>query len=545
MTRAALAVVVAGLTAAPAAAGGELTRGELAAHIRFLSDDLLEGRGIGTRGDRLAQAYLEAVLASAGAEPAFGPSYRQPVSLVEVEPDPALTLELLPPVGAAIRPAIGDQAVALLTPSHRGEAVEGELVFAGYAIDSERWGWDDFKGADLAGTVLLVLVNEPGRTRADLFEGPALTWHGRWTAKLEEGALRGAAGVLLVHSDADAGYGWTVVRNSWSGPAFFDPGDSPPCPLRGWVRETAARRALAAASLDLDTLRAAAERRDFRPRPTGIRVRVSGRCPSRTVETANVGGIVRGRGNGTARTVVVSAHHDHLGIGRAEDGDAIYNGAIDNGSALALMLALARALAARPTPLADDVLFLAPAAEEEGLLGSRAFLRSPPVPVERIVADLNLEMTHVWGRTRDLIAIGGPHSELGDEIARAALRHGLTVVPEPAPEQGFFFRSDQLSFARAGIPAVWIDCGETLEVETEPEAPRRRYRDTGYHRPSDEFDPAWPLAGTIQLGEVILDLIEALDARSEPPSWKPGAPFRRQPRPAAVNRPAAPPPDGG
>lgn len=527
MRRGLLLTAAVGLAITATAADPLPSRAEIAAHIRFLADDLLEGRGIGTRGDRLTQAYLEAALAAAGAAPAFGPSYRQPVPLLRVDPDPGLVLEMAKEGAAPRRLAAGEEVVALLTPSHAGGAVAAELVFAGYAIESGRWRWDDFKDADLEGAMLLVLVNEPGRDRGDLFDGPALTWHGRWTAKLEEGARRGAAGVLLVHTDADAGYGWTVVRNSWSGPAFFDPGDLSPCPVRGWVRESAVAEVLAAAGLDLEQLRADAERRDFRPRPTGIRVTVSGRCPTTTVETANVAGVVRGGGGGATRTLVISAHHDHLGIGRPENGDEIYNGAVDNGSALALMLALARAVADRAVPLASDVLFLAPAAEEEGLLGSRAFLRGPPVPIDRIAANLNLEMTHVWGRTRDLVAIGGELSELGGMIARVAARHDLAVVPEPAPEQGYFFRSDQLSFARAGVPAVWIDCGPTL-VEPDPAGdPRRRYRETAYHRPDDEFDPGWTLAGTVQLGAVVLDLLEALDRSPEPPSWRPDAPFSR------------------
>jgi hypothetical protein len=525
--RAAFAMLLAALLAAGAFAEcpRPLSRAEIAAHLRLLSDDLLEGRGIGTRGDLLTQAYLETAMASSGLEPAFADGFRQAVQLRRVEPDPGLVLTISGRGGPARRMGIGEQLIALLPLPQRQGELSGQLLFAGYGIESKEWAWDDYKDVDVTGKILMVLVNEPGRDRADLFEGPALTWHGRWVAKLEEAARRGALGVLLVHTTADAGYSWAVVHNSWSGAAFFDPGDAEPTALRGWIAEDAARSVLEMAGLDFSALRAAAELPSFRPVATGLQVTVRGNCPIDTVVTANVAGVVRGRGEAPRRTLVVSAHHDHFGIATPEHGDAIYNGAIDNGSALALLLALARAEADRPVPLAADVLFLAPGAEEEGMLGSRAFLRRSPVPVDQILADLNLEMTWVWGRTRDLVAIGGAKSELGTVIAEVAHRHGLGIGPEPAPEQGFFFRSDQLSFARAGVPAAWIDCGETLADGSDASALRRAYRESAYHRPDDEFDPSWDLGGAVQLGDVLLDLLATLDAHPGPLDWtSPGSP---------------------
>jgi len=496
-----------------------LSRQEIRAHLRFLADDLLEGRGVGTRGDLLTQAYLETSLAASGLAPAFPDGFRQPVRLRRVQPDPELELEFAGGADAVSRLGVGEQLLALMPlPDRQGE-LRGELLFAGYGISAPQWGWDDFKDVDVAGKILMVLVNEPGRDRPDLFEGRALTWHGRWVAKLEEAARRGALGVLLIHTTEDAGYSWDVVRNSWSGAAFFDAEAPAPSPLRGWIRNDAARGVLASAGLDLGALRAAAESPDFRPVATGLTVTARGHCPIDTVVTANVAGVVPGRGEAPRRTVVVSAHHDHFGISTPEHGDAIYNGALDNGSALALLLSLARAVADRPDPLAADVLFLAPAAEEEGMLGSAAFVRRSPVPRERILADLNLEMTWVWGPTRDLIAIGGDRSELGAVIAEVAHRHGLVMAPEQAPEQGFFFRSDQLSFARAGIPAVWIDCGETLADGRDARDLRRRYRESAYHHPSDEVEPGWDLGGTVQLGNVLLDLLATLDAHQGPLAW--------------------------
>ncbi len=239
-------------------------------------------------------------------------------------------------------------------------------------------------------------------------------------------------------------------------------------------------------------------------------------------------GVARGRGGG-ARAVVLTAHHDHLGRGRPMDGDDIYNGALDNGSALATMLAVARVVGAQAATFDNDVIFFAPAAEEEGLLGSDSFVRNSPVPLDRITANVNFELTNVWGRTRDLIAIGAEHSDLGEVIAAIAAGHGMTVSPESAPEQGYFFRSDQLSFARAGIPAVWLDCGEQLVDQPAGAGTRlrRQYRATAYHRPTDELDPAWELSGTLQLAELVLELLRELDGREQPLAWKPDSSFQR------------------
>jgi Zn-dependent M28 family amino/carboxypeptidase len=508
-----------------------VTTEEIAAHIRFLSHDLLEGRGIGSRGGALAELYLENTLQMYGLEPAFGDSYRQEVRLRGSAPDTGASMEFLGPGGERLSATFGDDYVVVFPFEAERHEVEAELVYVGYGIVSDVWKWDDYKDFDVRGKVLVMHVNEPRPDLPELFEGKALTFLGRWVYKYQEAARHGAAGALLIHATEDAGYDWTVVRNSWSGETFFVPGTPDILPLQSWISGETAESVMAMAGMDLETLRAKAQERDFRPVPLGVKVRIAAQPAYREISTWNIAGVVRGSAPpDNSKAIVFSAHHDHLGVGQEIEGDGIYNGAIDNGSALAALLTLARVCGLHPGALKHDLIFFACAAEEEGLLGSDYFARNPPVPAERIVANLNFEMTNVWGKTDDMIAIGARHSDLHDIITRVAAGHGMTISPESAPEQGYFFRSDQFSFARAGIPSVWIDCGESIRGKPEGfgSALRQRYRANTYHRPSDEFDPAWELTGTRQLLRLCVDILLDIDARTEPVNWKPGSPFARK-----------------
>lgn len=502
--------------------------GELAAHLRFLADDLLEGRAPGTRGDRLAQAYIEAVFRANRLLPAFGTEYRQEVPIRLVTPDPRTTLSFAGAAGSVSPGRFGEEFVVSFPRPESAGAFAGDVVFAGYGIEAPEWGWDDFKGADVAGKVLLLLSGEPGGEDPALFAGKALTHHGRWRTKLEVAAKKRAAGVLFVHTTDGAGYGWEVVRNGWTRPVAYDPGETA-LSLEGWLTEGSATRATMTAGVALGELKVAASRREFRPQPLALRLQAQGLPKYETVVSANVAGLVPGKAPGTGPVVVVSAHHDHLGVGPSEGGDTIYNGAMDNGSALATLLGLARRIGARAGELPVDVLFLAPAAEEAGLLGSRRFVERPPVPLARIAACLNLEMSAVWGPARDVVAIGAGESALGDVVAAVAKREGLAVSPDPAPEQGFFFRSDQYAFAHRGVPGIWIDLGDDLVgvPAGTGRARREKYRANRYHRPRDEFDPKWELTGTAQLARFTELLVEEIGARGGKVPWREGSPYRR------------------
>ena len=528
-----LSLLLAVLCQASAASGADgappVTPSELGAHIRFLADDLLEGRGPGTRGDRLAQAYIESVFRAGGLRPAFGESYRQEVPIRLVTTDPKTILSFSGAAGNVEAGRAGEDFVAVLPRPESAGTVAAEVVFAGFGIEAKEWGWDDFKGTDVKGKVLVLLAGEPDGGDPALFAGPVLTHHGRWREKLRKAAQRGAAGVLVVHTREGSGYAWEVVRNSWTGTVVRDPAEAVLF-LEGWLQEPTARRVVRASGFSLEELRAAAGRRDFRPLALPLKLELRSATKYENAVSGNVAGLIRGRGApATSPVVVVSAHHDHLGIGEPEGGDSVYNGALDNGSALAILLALSRRIGARAGELPVDVLFLAPAGEESGFIGSALFTRQPPFPLSRIAANLNLEMSAVWGPARDVVAIGGSESALGEIVAAVAKREGLRMAPEPAPEQGFLFRSDQYSFLQAGVPAIWIDLGDDL-VDTPPGtglARREQFRAKRYHRPSDELDPAWELTGTVQLTRLVELAIEEIGARGGRVPWRAGSPFRR------------------
>lgn len=524
-------LLVAGAAAPTLWAADPITPDELRAHIFFLGHDLLEGRGVGTRGEAIAVTYLEAVMRAAGLEPTFGDSYRQEITLWRLQPDREAVMRLhgKPTTSRPLR--YGQDFVARCPLSGEARVFNAELVYVGYGIVSEQWQWDDYKGVDLEGKIVVAHTNEPRPDLPELFAGKALTHFGRWTYKQDEAARQGALGVILIHTPEDAGYGWEVVRNSAILDGIVDR-SAPDIPqLEGWISNDAADELFRLARLDRQELRARAQERSFQPVPLGVTLQLALHNPTTEVTTVNVAGTARGRGpHSAARTMVVSAHHDHLGKDATiTEGDSIYNGAIDNGSALATLLAVARSLGSQPDLLEHDVVFLACAAEEKGLLGSAFFARNPPLPVAQLAANINLEMTHVWGPTRDILALGAEHSDLAEIIATVAGRHQLTISPDSAPEQGFFYRSDQYSFAHAGIPSVWLDCGEQL-VDGPAGAVhqlREQYRADTYHRPSDELDPSWPLTGTVQVAELVLELLQEIDRRPEPPHWLPDSPLQR------------------
>lgn len=499
------------------------------AHTRFLASDLLEGRGIGTRGGKLAVAYVESVLRAAGLSPAYGGSFLQPVPMTAHTGDPAARLVAeAGRVRARLRPGEDFVAINYALPE---AGVSSELLFVGYGISAPDRGWDDYAGTDVRGRLLLAFVNEPGRDDPRRFDGRALTIHGRWTEKLAVAARHGAVGMLLIHNELDAGYGWHIPTGSMQREKYSLADDPSLVPCAGWIAEPAIGTLLHAAGLRLEDLREAAEQPGFRPRTLPIRVSLQARRSTRAVVGHNVVGVLPG---GRPGTVVLSAHHDHLGIGPEVRGDRIHNGAVDNGTALAMLLTLAQGLAATPAATRPTLVFAAVDAEEEGLLGSTHYTRHPAVPLGETLAAINFEMTNPWGRTRDVMAIGGELSELGALVGRAAARHGLHVTPDSAPEQGFFFRSDQLALARAGVPSIWLDLGTDHEGRPAGwgEARRARYRVEGYHQPADEVGEDWDWRGMQQLAEITVDLIDEI-ATAGAVRWTPGSGYARADAPRA------------
>ena len=500
----------------------------LAAHVRFLASDLLEGRGVDTRGGRLAAAYIESVFRGAGLRPGAGEGYLQPVPLESFAPDPAATITISRGDETA-RFVAGDD-FALVNVGEPSGVLRAGPLFVGYAIDAPEEQWDDWKGVDVRGKLLIAFVNEPGRDDPGLFKGHELTLHGRWRTKLEDAARRGAAGMLLIHTDADAGYAWAVARSTATVPTLALADDPGRPAMAGWIRETPARALLRLAGFTLDSLRALAERRAFRPVPLPVTVEIASRLAQRPVAGNNVVGILPGAG---PDAVVVMAHYDHLGLGRAVDGDSIYNGAVDNGTADATLLALAQAYARAPAASHPTLVFLAVDAEEGGLLGSAYHVRHPAVPLERTLAVINFEMSNPWGRTRDVLVIGAPF----DGFARLLRPLGVRVTADPVPEQGYLFRSDQLAWLQAGVPAAWLDGG--FDYVGRPagwgDARRADYRARLYHTPFDQVQADWDYAGLVQLAEVTAGLVRGIAAGG-------AAAWRTDPELMAMRRPSAPEP---
>jgi Zn-dependent M28 family amino/carboxypeptidase len=501
------------------------------AHLRFLASPLLEGRAVGSRGGRIAEEYIRAVLAGAGLQPAPRHGFRQVVPLIGMDPTPEIAFSN--PSGEAFVPVYRDEYVLEAGVPEESVSVDAELVFAGYGIHAPEYDWDDYEGMDVAGKVLLVRVNDPGtEATTGFFGGRALTYYGRWTYKFEEAARRGAAGVILIHTDESAGYGWNVVRNSNIGAQYQLAGDPEfPLRVRGWVMEAVARRLLAFGGGDADGLLARSDRPDFRAVPLCVRVRAAVRSTIAEVVTANVMAMIPGSDYARAdEPIIFMAHHDHLGIGPGADGPVIYAGAHDNASGVALLLAMAEAFAASGARPSRPFLFLASTAEESGLLGAEWYTRHPAWPLARTAAVLNVDGANLHGPTTDIAPLGVERSSLGDAVRAAAEAEGLVVAPEQHPEKGSFFRQDHFPFARAGVPGIAFDHG--LTYRDRPAGWGQAWFDDfvahHYHQPSDAFSEDFDYRGAIQQGRVMMRTAIAVSEADALPDWAGDAEFRRR-----------------
>ena len=432
-----------------------------------------------------------------------------------------------------VRPAYLDDFVLNAgDPQGAPVAVDAELVFAGYGIRAPENVWDDFGEVDVAGKVLLILVNDPPAPpdEPELFGGPAMTYYGRWTYKYEEAARVGAAGALIVHDTDPAGYPWSVVRGGWSGEQFAlppDPSGPAPVPFLGWISHEAAEAALAAGGHDLGRLEQAAAARGFRAIATGVRVQAAVESTVRDVETANVVGILPGSSR-PDEVITVTSHYDHFGIGEAIDGDSIYNGAYDNASGTALLIEMARAAAAIDPAPPRSLLFVATAAEEQGLLGAAWYTQVPLVPLASTVAEVNVDGANLWGETDDVIVHGAERSGLGRFARDRAAELGLTLAPDAEPEKGFFFRSDHFPFALAGVPSLWFEHGRDYRGRPPGwgDSIQADYTARHYPAPSDEFSEDFVATGAVQQGTLALRTILDVARSEEWPEWVEGGEFK-------------------
>jgi Zn-dependent M28 family amino/carboxypeptidase len=497
--------------------------------IRFLADDLLEGRGPASRGDQITQLYLGTTLQYLGFEPAFEKgSYVQPFDIVSVNADVPKTWDFKKG-GQSLTLKAWDQYIAASGVQEAKAALNNaELVFVGYGIKAPEHKWDDFKGTDLKGKVLVMLNNDPDWDDK-LFEGKRRLYYGRWTYKYESAAEQGAAGAIIIHTTPSAGYPWQVVQSSWTGPQFELPAESEPrSQVKGWVTEDAARQLLKLAGQDLDALVKSAQSRDFKPVPLGVTTSLTLANKVEKVQTANVGGLLRGSDPKLKEEAVIyTAHHDHLGIGEPVDGDNIYNGAVDNGAGIAQILSIARAFAELPQAPKRSVLFLFVAAEEQGLLGSEYYARHPSFHPGRIAANINYDGGNFLGRGLELAYIGLGKSSLDNVVKGLAQQQGRTVVGDQFPDRGFFYRSDQFNFAKIGVPAIYLDSGTKYRDRPAEWGVQKaeEYESKHYHQPSDELKDDWNYEGMIEDARVgfFAGVLVANDDKL--PTWNPGDEF--------------------
>jgi Zn-dependent M28 family amino/carboxypeptidase len=412
----------------------------------------------------------------------------------------------------------------------RSVIADGEIVFVGYGIDAPAWTWDDYKQEPLTGKILLMLVNDPGLRDSSVFNGRAMTYHGSWTYKLEQAARLGAAGALLIHTNESATYPWTVVRNSWSGQQIQIEGQAPQTLRFGaWVSERAARQIVRAAGIDYDLMVRRAARRDFHPITLNAHAVIDIASRVRRFTSVNVIGRLETDNGDDEEIVVLTAHYDHRGIGIDLNGDSIYNGAQDNASGVAGLLATAAGLAAAGPPPNRSIYFVATTAKESGLLGAAAFIRSPPVLLARIAAAINLDRANVWGATRDVVMLGAELSTLGRLAGAVARAEGLTLLADPNPETGSFFNSDHFPFARAGVPVLSLGIGRDF-VNRPPDWGRteaEEYLANRYHQPSDEYDPDFRYEGLLQQIAVMTRLAWTLAGNLAFPVWNENSEFRQ------------------
>jgi Zn-dependent M28 family amino/carboxypeptidase len=507
---------------AAAAVSADVLRG----HLEFLADDALEGRAPGTRGGELAQKYIASQFRRLGLEPVGDSgSYFQRVPIISLTPTPLLAVT----APAATPLTWKDDYVLWSMRNDSSVSVRGEAVFVGYGIVAPEVGWNDYAGLDAKGKIVVALVNDPGLQDSTLFRGKILTYYGRWTYKIEEARRQGAAGLLLVHTPESATYPWTTVLSGWTGPQVRL--ESPPNSLvvAGWLQQETAARLFKSGGQDLAALTAAAARKGFKPVPLGLTLEGSVRSAIRRTETANVLGRVPGRGALAKEAVLIGGHYDHFGIGAAVDGDSIYNGAEDNASGTAAVLAAAEAFVRSGVRTGRSLIFVGFAAEESGLIGSQALANHPPIPLRDIAAILNLDVMNLYGRTSDVSALGLEQSTLGKAFAAAAAAEGLKVTSnEEALLRGAFFRSDHFPLARVGVPGTSIENGSLFlgKPADYGKEQKDKYVAERYHQPSDEILPWFTYDGALQQLRVTVRTAVSVANAPAQPLWQPTSEFR-------------------
>jgi Zn-dependent M28 family amino/carboxypeptidase len=515
---------------------------KLHGHIQFLADDLLEGRSPATNGDRLTQLYLESQFRTLGLKPigSLG-SYRQPFPMLGLTSTPQKSWQFRKSgLSTGIDFKYFDDYIAVAgRPDPEIELKEAEIVFVGYGIQAPEFQWDDFKGIDLKGKILLMMNNDP-ESDPKIFEGPRRLYYGRWDYKYESAARQGAAGAIIIHTDHSAGYPFSVIQTSWTGEEFeLRDSAGARMDLKAWMTRPATEALVAHAGLKLDDLLAKAESREFKPVSLGVTLSTTVRCVARQSETANIIGCIPGSDPKlNSEYVVFMAHHDHIGIAstRDENDDTIYNGAIDNASGTAALLTIADAIGRSGLKSRRSILFAAVGAEEQGLLGSRYFAEHPPVPNGKLSAVVNIDGVNFLGISRDVQVVGFGKSSLDDLVGKVAKKQSRIVVPDREPSKGYYYRSDQFSLAKVGVPGVYLHSGH--EILGKPDGWGKEQLDVwtkkDYHQRSDEYNPGWDLSGAVKDIQLLAEVGWIVANQDEMAKWNPGDEFEAA-RKAAIS----------
>jgi Zn-dependent M28 family amino/carboxypeptidase len=500
-----------------------------------ISSDTMGGRKPGSPGGERAAQWIVEQFKQIGLEPGNHGSWFQKVPTVSTTLENPRQVKLTVSEGGASQSFdFGKDLVASTLQAKPHVSIkDSDVVFVGYGVNAPEWNWNDYEGLDVKGKTVVVLVNDPGfgDHDASLFKGKAMTYYGRWTYKYEEAARQGAAMCLIVHTSNDAaGYPWSVVMNSWGGPQLALPQSEDPAPrlpVAGWITRDAAQRLFAKAGLDFDKLAAEADHRGFKPVPLKATASITLDSKIEHGSANNVLGMIQGTTH-PDQVVVYSAHWDHLGEDDSLKGDKIYNGAVDNGTGISALLEIAKAFKAQKPAPERSVLFTAVTLEESGLLGSLYYTKHPVFPIDQTVADINMDAMDVIGPTKNLQIIGSGQSQLEDMLKAALKKQGRYASPDATPQNGFYYRSDHFSFAKAGVPALMTQTGnDKVDGGTAAgKAALDDYTAHRYHTPMDNFDPKWDFSGVAEDTQALYEVGRELSLGEQWPKWNEDSEFR-------------------
>ncbi|TCC89302.1 M28 family peptidase [Pedobacter frigiditerrae] len=500
-------------------------------HIAVLASDDFEGRKPFTDGETKTINYLEGEFKKLGLKPGNGESYFQDVPMVDIKSTPSdLTIKTTKGLGIKSLKFLDDFVGATRHVTEQVKVENSEMVFAGYGIVAPEYKWNDYEGLDVKGKTVVVMVNDPGFSDSTLFKGKTMTYYGRWTYKFEEAARQGATGVIIIHEDKAASYPWAVVRSGWSKSKLYlesADGNKSRALMEGWITQDVAKAMFRMAGKSAD-LMFQAGKKGFKAVDLGLNVSTTINNTIKKSISHNVAAVLPG----TKRAdeyIIYSGHWDHLGKGEAVNGDSIYNGAVDNATGTAALLVLAEAFKKAKILPERSILFLSVTAEEQGLLGSEYYGSHPLVPVNKTVANINIDAMQANGKTKDIIAVGFGQSELEDYLVEAAKKQGRVVVKDSNPSAGYYFRSDHFNFAKVGIPALYTETGDDNVAKglAWGKAQKEDYTTNRYHAPADNFEPAkWDFSGMVEDLRLLFSVGYRLSNETTFPSWKEGSEFK-------------------